>query len=193
MTSSHRASRAVIHRCGTIATMPDWSTITLSGACSALLTALVFGFWKPWLGAYGGEKGKNLARKEDLNEILAEVRAVTITQKEIEAKLTGEQWDRQTRWNEKRNTYAALLSASSGLTDALGSLPVFIRTYDGAVEPVEKQKRLNVLVAQMTKVNTAKLAYNAAHMLAMIFASDECVALLREYRSPWCNAAFLLA
>ena len=51
--------------------------------------------WKPWAGAYAGEKGKNFARKEDLNEILAEVWAVTATQREIEAKITGELWKRQ--------------------------------------------------------------------------------------------------
>ena len=28
-----------------------------------LLQALILGFWKPWLGAYGKEKGKNIAPK----------------------------------------------------------------------------------------------------------------------------------
>ena len=66
----------------------DWSLV-ISGA-GFTLNALVIGFWRPWLSAYGGEKGKNLARKEDLSEILAEVRAVTKTQKEIESKLAGD-------------------------------------------------------------------------------------------------------
>ena len=73
----------------------DWSTISLTALANAGLTAAIFGIWKPWLGAYGGEKGKNLARKEDLTEILAEVRAVTITQKEIETKLAGDLWRKQ--------------------------------------------------------------------------------------------------
>lgn len=87
----------------------DWSLL-VSGAGVAL-NAVVIGFWKPWLSAYGGEKGKNLARKEDLNEILSEVRAVTITQKEIESRLAGDLWSRQTLWNERKNFYALLLTA----------------------------------------------------------------------------------
>jgi membrane protein implicated in regulation of membrane protease activity len=62
----------------------------------ATLVLLAFWFWKPWAGAYASENGKNLARKEDLDAILAEVRAVTIAQKEIEHKLSGDLWHRQT-------------------------------------------------------------------------------------------------
>jgi hypothetical protein len=54
----------------------DWIS-WLQGIALVALNNLVLLFWKPWAGAYAGEKGKNLARKEDLNEILAEVRAVT--------------------------------------------------------------------------------------------------------------------
>ena len=78
----------------------DWS-LMVSGAALAL-NAVVIGFWKPWLGAYGGEKGKNLARKEDLDTILAEVRAVTFTQKEIETTLNNGMWNRQTLWAQAR-------------------------------------------------------------------------------------------
>jgi hypothetical protein len=49
------------------------------GIAMVLLNILFWLIWKPWAGAYAGEKGKNFARKEDLNEILAEVWAVTAT------------------------------------------------------------------------------------------------------------------
>src|SRR6267154_6061151 len=81
----------------------------LFAGAAFILNAIVIGFWKPWLGAYGGEKGKNLARKEDLDAILAEVRAVTIAQKEIEAKLTGDLWRQQTVRAEKRTLYGDIM------------------------------------------------------------------------------------
>jgi hypothetical protein len=82
----------------------NWWTFVYVLAAGAL-NALILGIWKPWGAAYAGEKGKNLARKEDLDAILAEVRAVTITQKEIEHKLAGDLWNQQVLWNQKRDIY----------------------------------------------------------------------------------------
>jgi hypothetical protein len=93
----------------------DWNW--LQGVTLVVLNNLVLMVWKPWAGAYAGEKGKNLARKEDLNEILAEVRAVAVAQKETEAKISGELWERQWRLNQRRDAYAGLLIALSRLTD----------------------------------------------------------------------------
>jgi hypothetical protein len=159
----------------------DWTFVYVAAGVG--LNALVLGFWKPWLGAYGGEKGKNLARKEDLNEILAEVRAVTIATKEIEAKLTGEQWDRQMRWNEKRNTYTALLKAKDDLANALGPLADIIKIYEEAPGGADKQTRLNKMVAQFAKVNDAQQSFTSAYQLAVIFTNAECNTLLVTYVS----------
>jgi hypothetical protein len=98
----------------------DWTLLV--ALCSLILNALVIGFWKPWLSAYGGEKGKNLARKEDLSEILAEVRAVTVTQKEIESKLAGDLWHKQTLWQEKKSIFADVLSTIHKSTYACSEL-----------------------------------------------------------------------
>lgn len=89
----------------------DSTTITLTGILSAGLNALIFCLWKPWLGAYGSEKGKNLARKEDLDLLVAEVKAVTRGQEEIKSQLAGDLWSKQTLWNEKKSVYAQLLNS----------------------------------------------------------------------------------
>jgi len=59
---------------------------TGEGIALVAFNVLVVLIWKPWAGAYAGEKGKNFARKEDLDAVLNEVRAVAMTQREIEAK-----------------------------------------------------------------------------------------------------------
>lgn len=82
---------------------------------AVILNNLILYFWKPWLGAYGAEKAKNLARKEYLNEILSEVRAVTATQKQIEAQLSGTEWNRQILWNKRFDVYSSAMSVLSDL------------------------------------------------------------------------------
>jgi len=80
-------------------------------ASGVLINNLVLLVWKPWLGSYAGEKGKNLARQEDLERILTEVKAVTATQKEIESKISGEAWHAQWIMTERRNSYVSALVA----------------------------------------------------------------------------------
>jgi len=58
-----------------------------------------------------GERGKNIARQADLELILSEVRAITETQKHIEAKISGEAWHAQWTLTERRNAYISALVA----------------------------------------------------------------------------------
>lgn len=77
---------------------------------TAVLYTLILYFWKPWLSSYGTEKGKRFARKEDLDQILSEVRAVTEIQKRIESQLSGEEWNRQILWNKRAELYSSVMS-----------------------------------------------------------------------------------
>jgi len=91
----------------------EWNSVN-TGAL-LLLYILVLGFWKPWAKSYADEKAKAFARKEDLEAIVAEVRAVTAAQKGIEITLSGELWNQQTQWNHRRDAYATLLTTVTKL------------------------------------------------------------------------------
>jgi hypothetical protein len=56
-----------------------------------------------YLGGYLKKKGENLATHEDVDKLKEQVRVVTTTTKEIEAKISNEVWDRQKRWELKRD------------------------------------------------------------------------------------------
>jgi hypothetical protein len=55
-----------------------------------------------FLGSYLKRKGENLATHEDIGRLVDQVRAVTKATKEIEAKISDDVWDRQKRWELKR-------------------------------------------------------------------------------------------
>src|ERR1700730_13504233 len=149
-------------------------------AVGVVLNVAVFAFWKPWLSGYTAEKSKTFARKEDLDTILAEVRAVTITQKEIEAKLTSQQWDRQMRWNQKRDIYGDLLTSSQDLGQAFGEMPATLKMRADP-RPEFKAEGEKNLSNCLIRIRNANPNFSKVMMLALIFTSPECCETLRAF------------
>ncbi len=85
------------------------------------LTA-VFGGLGAYFGAYLKQKGKNLATHKDIGQLVDQVAAVTKTTKEIEAKISSEVWDKQKRWELKRNVLFELAKRVAAIFDTLGNL-----------------------------------------------------------------------
>ena len=67
-----------------------------------LITAAISGA-AAYLGSYLHKKGENLATHEDINKLVDQVSAVTTATKQIEAKISGDLWDRQKQWELKRD------------------------------------------------------------------------------------------
>jgi hypothetical protein len=88
----------------------DWNW--LYGLALVGLNNLVLYLWKP----YASERAKNLAREHDLKLILDEVRAVTATQKQIEARISNEIWQQQWQLTQLRDVYALLLDKLEEIT-----------------------------------------------------------------------------
>jgi hypothetical protein len=147
------------------------------------LYVLVLGVWKPWVSAYSREKGKNLARKEDLDAILAEVRAVTLTQKEIEHKLSGDLWNEQTRRTEKKDLYAQIIRAINELSDSLDDAEAAVETSKTQVEPssnVELQL-LRSYNEGLSRIRTLTSELHTLFALSFIYTDEECARALSDY------------
>lgn len=143
----------------------DWTLVV--ALLNLALLVVVVGFWKPWAAGYAGEKSRNFARKEDLDIILAEVRAVTITQKEIESKLSGDLWHKQTMWNHKKEAYGELLATNASLRNNFIRLSTALSFND---IPTRNEATNEIINGQMRMAN--------AIAMAGIFLSSELTTLL---------------
>jgi hypothetical protein len=84
-------------------------------------------FAKKYAGAYMQKKGENLATHEDINKLVDQVKAVTETTKKIEAEISEGVWNRQKRWEMKREVLFEAVKRMSELDDALLGFSVVMR------------------------------------------------------------------
>jgi hypothetical protein len=61
--------------------------------------------------AYAGERAKLLAQFHNLEKLVEQTAKLTATTEAIKARISDEVWDRQMRWNFKRDTYIRLMEA----------------------------------------------------------------------------------
>jgi len=90
----------------------DWSA-ELAHAGLTTLAALLASF----VGAKWAESRKLQARFEKLDRIREEMREVTRVQEEIKRQLQGGEWNRQTLWKQRLDSYTQLLRVSTDYLD----------------------------------------------------------------------------
>jgi hypothetical protein len=92
--------------------------------------SLVGGWGGAYLGAYVRKKGENLATHEDIGKLVDQVRAVTQTTKEIEAKISSDVWNQQKQWEMKREVLFGAAKSIVELDDLLIELDSLLRMDD---------------------------------------------------------------
>ena len=128
-----------------------------------------------FFGAYLAAKGKNLARKEDLDGLVAEVRAVTIVQKEIEAKISGDLWERQWRLDQKRDAYARLMDLGQQIIDQYVLLLGYGKT------AASDQRSAQQCYAASTKLVSLSLDWGRAGSSGFLFLDREALEILPRF------------
>src|SRR5579862_3362214 len=83
------------------------------------LGVLAAAFLGSWLGAYMKKKGENFATREDLQDVVEQVKAVTRTAEEIKSEIAGGLWDRQKQWELRRDTLFELAKCLTESDDAI--------------------------------------------------------------------------
>jgi len=88
-----------------------------------LIVAVVAGA-SGYLGSYLNKKGENLATREDIDDLVKQVKAVTTATKEIEAKISNDVWDRQKHWELKREVLFEITKRIAAVKVALFNMDV---------------------------------------------------------------------
>lgn len=96
-----------------------------------LLLGLCLGAIAAYLSGYSRKKGENLATKEDIKELTAQTAVLTQTAKEIEATISDKMWDRQKRWELKRDQIFLVAQKSTAIRETLINLHGEFRRFDG--------------------------------------------------------------
>jgi hypothetical protein len=92
----------------------------------SILAFVVGLFTRAFLPSYMREKGKNLATKEDIQELARQTNILTQTTKEIEARISVGAWSKQQRWDIQKT---ALLDSLKDLATAETFLVRLVQTF----------------------------------------------------------------
>src|ERR1700681_1145261 len=98
----------------------------------SLVLTFIFAGSGAYLGAYLKKKGENAATREDIHGLVEQVSAVTRTAKAIEAQISHEVWDRQRRWELKKE---AVCEAIRELASTQAALTKLMSTYAATHRP----------------------------------------------------------
>lgn len=106
-----------------------------------------------FFGAYLRKKGENLATHEDIGKLVDQVEAVTTATKKIEAQISDQVWDRQKRWELKKDALFDTAKKITLVNDALNEMYAVYHT-NALYRPVPPER--------LKKANEAYAAWNVA-------------------------------
>jgi hypothetical protein len=107
----------------------------LAQYASYALTTFVTAGCGAYLGSYLRKKGENKAIHEDIGKLVDQMKTVTQATKEIEAKISDDIWNRQRRWELKREL---LLETVSALAEVERAMSIYTLKF-GPKQPGERR------------------------------------------------------
>lgn len=166
--------------------------MTWEGWIVWILAAAVVPGMSAYFGSYLRKSGENRATKEALDDLVVQVRAVTAATKEIEARISGEVWERQRRWELKRDLLIETTRRLAGAADGLKVL--------SAARQAERssRERGNVFDPQMVagameKCGAALVEFEASALLVGLVCGGELDEALDKLRGKCTQIAGALA
>jgi hypothetical protein len=145
-----------------------------------LLLLALFAGAGAFLGSYLKRKGENLATHEDIHKLVVQVRAVTEATKEIEAKISDEVWDRQKRWELKREVLFEATKGTALVKNALTALHAFYQTEKDSPSP-GSLGRSEARLEALTKWNEAANSLDQTTFLVGLVCAEELKELLLRF------------
>jgi hypothetical protein len=149
----------------------------IGGVLAFLLGAVV----RPYVSAYSTKKGENLATHEDIDKLVNQVKAITITTEEIKAEISTGLWDRQRRWGMKREVLFEAVKRLAEIDDALLSASIALkedRKRQGLQKaqgssPEEELSWGEIRAERMTRWTKASMEFDGSHAFVTTVCSRE--------------------
>jgi hypothetical protein len=135
-------------------------------------------------GAYFKKRGEDQAITDGFAEVLRQTRETTQATKAIEAKISGEMWDRQKQWEMKREVIFDMRRKLSTVDDALLTMHLkhkHYRTLAQSVELVDATSKAEDFAKVSPNWGKAADEYDGALALMSIVCSGEVYEALREF------------
>jgi hypothetical protein len=134
--------------------MTDTELFDLIGRRAGLLVTAALG---AYLGSYLKKKGENFATHEDIQKLVDQVRET----ERVKAEIADRMWDRQRRWDAKKDLYMEIYSSIHKLHDLLIEVGVF----RGGGDQPRLEESMNQLKSDFDK-------FNRVGFVAPLFFSD---------------------
>ncbi len=154
----------------------------------SVIAALFIGsFLKPYLK----KKGENLATHEDISKLVDQVKAVTRTTEEIKSEISSGLWDRQRRWDMKREVVFDAAKRLSEVEDALLGVSIVLKEDHAKKKKWETEKPLQeeelawsqVRNERMTRWSKASTDFDESRAFVRIVCGKEAALVFSELGS----------
>jgi hypothetical protein len=137
-----------------------------------------------YLSSYLKKKAEGLATKEDFKDLKEQTAELTRTTKKIEAEINNDVWNRQKRWEMKREVIFDMSKQVSAVEDALSSMystHKYYRLQAQSGQIVDATTRNNANLEASQRWGKAADAYDSTVGLMNIVCSIEICQTLREF------------
>jgi hypothetical protein len=145
------------------------------------VTTLVSAFIGSYLGSYLKKKGENRAIHEDIGNLVEQVSAVTKATKEIETKISSDVWDRQKRWELKREVFFEATRKLADVEDGLLSLDSMLQVEQKEQKKEDEPGWAEARHARITKWSRASTAFEEVRLLVFMVCEKETVEAFEEF------------
>jgi hypothetical protein len=99
------------------------------GAILAVLSFILGVVFRPYFTGYATKKGENLATHEDIDKLVDQVKAVTEATKKIETEMSSGFWDKQKRWEMKREVLFEAARRISEIDEVMLRSTIVLKQY----------------------------------------------------------------
>jgi hypothetical protein len=159
--------------------LPEESIDNLAVLGLGALWTLVVGGVGAWFGAYFKKKGENYATKEDLGELVRQMRELAKAQEEIKAEISDKMWDRQRRWELKRDVLVEAMRKAGVLVYKLSAIEGVYET-SRSMEAMQSSDRMAVHAAKLHECNDATAEFDTVTCVAGIGCAGKVVRAKQE-------------